>query len=90
MKKGESEGVFLRDAFGPHQPSLALISESGVYKLLMRAQPDRNPAVRKFQDWLARDVLPAIRKDGVTTPRNHIHTSLRPTLKSRGLHPIRS
>lgn len=42
----------------------ALLSESGLYKLVLRAHPDRNPTVRAFQDWVTRDVLPAIRKDG--------------------------
>ncbi|MGA1859139.1 BRO family protein [Azospirillum sp. 11R-A] len=38
-----------------------LISESGLYKLVMRSD---KPEARKFQDWVTRDVLPAIRKDG--------------------------
>jgi prophage antirepressor-like protein len=40
----------------------AIISESGLYKLVMRSD---KPAARKFQDWVTRDVLPAIRKDGM-------------------------
>lgn len=40
-----------------------LISESGLFKLIMRAHPDRRPHVREFQDWVTRVVLPAIRKD---------------------------
>lgn len=39
-----------------------IISESGLYKLVMRSD---KPAARKFQDWVTRDVLPAIRKDGM-------------------------
>ena len=39
-----------------------VISESGLYKLVMRS--DR-PDARKFQDWVTHDVLPAIRKDGM-------------------------
>ncbi len=50
---------------GTSAPSATILSESGLYKLILRAHPDRNPAVRKFQDWATRDVLPAIRKDGV-------------------------
>ncbi|MBS7811231.1 BRO-N domain-containing protein [Roseococcus pinisoli] len=42
-----------------------LLSEGGLYKLILRARPERSDAVRKFQDWVTRDVLPAIRKDGV-------------------------
>lgn len=38
---------------------LSLLSESGLYKLVMRSD---KPAARKFQDWVTRDVLPAIRK----------------------------
>lgn len=38
-----------------------LISESGLYKLIMRSD---KPNARAFQDWVTRDVLPAIRKDG--------------------------
>lgn len=41
--------------------SVSLISESGLYKLVMRS--DKAEAQR-FQDWVTRDVLPAIRKDG--------------------------
>lgn len=39
----------------------AIISESGLYKLIMRSD---KPEARKFQDWVTRDVLPAIRKTG--------------------------
>lgn len=38
-----------------------LIAESGLYKLIMRS--DKADA-RRFQDWVTREVLPAIRKDG--------------------------
>ena len=41
------------------------ISESGLYKLIMRAHPNVNPVARKFQRWLTDEVLPAIRKDGM-------------------------
>ncbi|WP_210515802.1 Bro-N domain-containing protein [Thalassospira sp. ER-Se-21-Dark] len=39
-----------------------IVSESGLYKLVMRS--DKREA-KAFQDWLTRDVLPAIRKDGM-------------------------
>ena len=42
-----------------HQTSV--ISESGLYRLIMRSD---KPEARAFQDWVTRDVLPAIRKDG--------------------------
>lgn len=40
---------------------LAIVSESGLYRLVMRSD---KPEARQFQDWVTRDVLPAIRKDG--------------------------
>lgn len=44
----------------PGKP-MVIFSESGLYKLVMRS--DR-PEAQKFQDWVTRVVLPAIRKDG--------------------------
>jgi len=38
---------------------LKVISESGLYKLIMRSD---KPEAREFQDWVTREVLPAIRK----------------------------
>lgn len=40
---------------------LLIISESGLYKLIMRSD---KPEARAFQDWVTKTVLPAIRKDG--------------------------
>lgn len=40
---------------------LAIISESGLYKLVLRS--DKAEA-KPFQDWVTKVVLPAIRKDG--------------------------
>lgn len=48
---------------GNPNPRTSLISESGFYKLTMRAQRT-NPAARVFQDWVTKAVLPALRKDG--------------------------
>lgn len=42
-------------------PQTLIISESGLYKLVMRSD---KPEARRFQDWVTRIVLPAIRKDG--------------------------
>ena len=39
------------------------ISEPGMYQILMRTQRT-NPIAVRFQDWVTRDVIPAIRKDG--------------------------
>lgn len=41
--------------------SQGLISESGLYKLIMRSD---KPKAKPFQDWVTKVVLPAIRKDG--------------------------
>jgi prophage antirepressor-like protein len=38
-----------------------IISESGLYRLIMRSDKQQAKA---FQDWVTREVLPAIRKDG--------------------------
>jgi len=48
---------------GNPSPRTTLISESGFYKLTMRAQR-KNPKAREFQDWVTKTVLPSIRKDG--------------------------
>ena len=37
------------------------ITESGLYKLIIRSD---KPEAREFQDWVTREVLPAIRKTG--------------------------
>ena len=47
---------------GTSAPSATLISESGLYKLIMRST---KPEARLFQDWVTRDVLVSIRKDGM-------------------------
>ncbi|MGP6089489.1 BRO-N domain-containing protein [Antarctobacter jejuensis] len=44
-------------------PHAKLISESGLYMIIMRAQWV-HPIAREFQDWVTRVVLPATRKDG--------------------------
>ncbi|GAA3384441.1 BRO-N domain-containing protein [Streptomyces racemochromogenes] len=42
-------------------PNRVIVSEPGVYRLVMRSSL---PAAERFQDWLAEDVLPQIRKTG--------------------------
>jgi prophage antirepressor-like protein len=49
--------------WGPMDNVHTLISESGLYKLILRAHPER-PEVKAFQNWVTREVLPAIRKTG--------------------------
>lgn len=43
---------------------LSLVSESGLYKLVMRS--DKKEA-KQFQEWVTREVLPSIRKTGTYT-----------------------
>nr|WP_162916277.1 BRO family protein [Cohaesibacter haloalkalitolerans] len=46
---------------GVRAPSYLVISESCLYKLILRSD---KPQAKQFQDWVTRDVLPAIRKTG--------------------------
>lgn len=50
---------------GSSARAISLLSESGLYKLILRAHPDRVPVVRQFQDWVTKTVLPTICKEGV-------------------------
>ena len=43
--------------------AVALIDEAALYVAIMRAQRS-NPAAREFQDWVTKEVLPRIRRDG--------------------------
>ena len=44
----------------PGRP-MVIINKQGLQRLLMRSD---KPEAKKFQDWVTKDVLPAIRKDG--------------------------
>ena len=46
---------------GKHGRPNKLVSEAGVYGLIMQS---RKPEAKAFQDWVTGTVLPAIRKDG--------------------------
>lgn len=48
--------------FVTQAPSATLISESGLYKVILRSN---KPEARQFQNWVTEAVLPAIRKDGM-------------------------
>jgi len=73
---GRTDGLqFVTDRLLPDEVSLCarttlgmkpgrkvrLITEAGLYRLIMRSD---KPEARKFQDWVTREVLPAIRKTG--------------------------
>lgn len=55
------EDLTLHQVKGQRGLPMKLISESGLYKLVMRSD---KPEAKAFQDWVTRVVLPAIRKDG--------------------------
>lgn len=55
LNRIEGEGFDARATF------VVLVSESGLYKLVMRSD---KPEARRFQNWVTGTVLPAIRKDG--------------------------
>lgn len=48
-------------ASGKGMSQALVLSESGLYKLIMRSD---KPEAAKFQGWVTRDVLPSIRKTG--------------------------
>jgi prophage antirepressor-like protein len=52
-KGRQAQGVALKTA--------RLVSESGLYKLIMRSD---KPTAKPFQEWVTREVLPSIRKTG--------------------------
>ena len=61
-KQSITEGLNLNNLFmGRGQWQITLISESGLYKLIMRSD---KPQAKAFQDWVTREVLPSIRKTG--------------------------
>lgn len=66
VRRGEANGSPL---FGnTNAPSLTLISESGLYKLIMRS--DKAEAL-VFQNWVTQEVLPSIRKTGKYALADH-------------------
>lgn len=61
---GSTSGSELLYDFSAGGRAPMLVSESGLYKLIMRS---RKPAAKAFQNWLAREVLPALRRTGTYT-----------------------
>lgn len=56
----DEKGVHTMDTPGGRQ-SVAIISESGLYSLILRS---RKPEAKAIKRWITREVLPAIRKTG--------------------------
>ncbi len=48
--------------WGLQMKTYRCVSESGLYKFVLRSD---KLVARRFQDWLTREVLPALRKDGM-------------------------
>ncbi|MGQ9370941.1 BRO-N domain-containing protein [Azospirillum sp. ST 5-10] len=60
LKPLQADEVTTTQISGQRGLPMKLISESGLYKLVLRSD---KPQARAFQDWVTREVLPAIRKD---------------------------
>lgn len=73
LNNSMKDGVGIADPIGRMQVT-TIISEAGVYKLIFQS---RKPEAEKFADWVASEVLPAIRKTGMYSveqrrlPRNY-------------------
>ncbi|MPM59040.1 hypothetical protein SDC9_105878 [bioreactor metagenome] len=57
----ERNTVAITDTIRRGNPNVNIISESGLYKLVMRS---RKPAAKQFVKWVTKDVLPGIRRNG--------------------------
>lgn len=57
----EKNTVTISDGI-PGNPNKTIISEPGLYKLIMRS---RKPEAKEFQRWVTHEVLPTIRKHGI-------------------------
>lgn len=56
----------VRETF-PKAPSITLIAESGLYKVILRAHRKDSPRAVRFQDFVTRDLLPNLRKGTLDT-----------------------
>lgn len=63
---GISDGI-------PGNPNKTIISEPGLYKLIMRS---RKPEAKEFQRWITHEVLPTIRKHGAYMTQQTIDKAL--------------
>lgn len=55
-------------SFHQNESLLTILSESGLYKLIMRSD---KPEAQEFQHWIASEVLPSIRKTGKYALADH-------------------
>lgn len=61
LDNDEKNTVVISDGI-PGNPNRTIISEPGLYKLIMRS---RKPEAKDFQRWVTHEVLPSIRKHGI-------------------------
>jgi prophage antirepressor-like protein len=61
LDESEKRSVTPGQIGGKGMSHAKLISESGLYKRVLRSD---KPQAKPFQDWVTKEVLPAIRKDG--------------------------
>ena len=64
LDNDEKNTVVISDGT-PGNPNKTIISEPGLYKLIMRS---RKPEAKEFQRWVTHEVLPSIRKTGGYIP----------------------
>ena len=70
----KSTGILSQEMMGGVQ-RLVVISEAGLYKLIMRS---KLPDAEKFSDWVCGEVLPSINKHGFYSVNEPVETSLFP------------
>jgi len=59
LRKGETCGVTVHTSLGPRE--MAAVTEPGLYHLIFIS---RKPVAEAFQEWVAHEVLPALRRQG--------------------------
>lgn len=57
----EKNTIRITEGIRRGNPEVNIISESGLYKLVMRS---RKPAARRFVKWVTSEILPSIRRNG--------------------------
>lgn len=73
VSRGQMSSVAIRDGIAGN-PNRTILREAGVYRLVMRSN---RPEAIAFQDWLAEDVVPSIRRTGsYSLPREYSRLEL--------------
>lgn len=65
VEEDEVRKTYVIDAVGREQETY-IISESGLYMLIMRSN---KPQAKKFRKWVTSEVIPAVRKHGIVNKR---------------------